>query len=291
MIGRIARLVGAELLKLRRHPFFYVSVLLVVTGTVLGGLFLREERETVWRSYNAISIFAGGARVGLKLATFVMLVFGALLFAGEFDKGTIKVLLTRPIRRSDLFLAKSAVATLLALFLIGTVLYISLAVGCSVGELGMVWDDQSYVSNTSYEALLDHALRAMGMSVLPVIAAAFFGVLVSNLTESSGFAVAITLTLFLLADEIVLRVFQTDEVRRFFFNHYPAYAFDILRDFARGSSTRWKDAFESPVVVPLGSWGSVPIPLGPAYVTVPVLGIATFAAAGFAVFRGRNITA
>lgn len=275
MINRIARLTRAELLKLTAHPFFYWSFALLVLGTVLGGVLLREDSRTVWRAFNAITIFAGGAKVGLKLATFIVLIFGSMLFAGEFDKGTIKVLLTRPITRTDLFVAKSIVAALLALFLVAVVLYVSLGLGCLLGELGPVWDDQSYNSNTAYEQLLRHAWKAVGMSVAAVVAAGFLGVFVSNATESSGFAVAIALTMFLLVDEIVLRAFRDDGVRRWFFSHYPSYAFDVLRDFARGSSTNWKDVYQR----------------GQVYLTAPLASIAAFVAAGYAIFRWRNITA
>lgn len=275
MINRVLRLLRAELLKLRTHPFFPVSLALLVLGTALGGFFLQEERETPWRAHHAIAIFAGGAKVGLKLATFIMLIFGSMLFAGEFDRGTIKILLTRPVTRIDLFAAKSIAATMLALFLVAVVLYVSLAMGCLLGELGPVWDDQSYTSTTSYERLLEHARKAVVMSIAAVVAAGFLGILVSSTSESSGFAVAITLTLFLLVDEIAIRAFRDDAVRRLFFNHYPTYAFDVLRDFARGSSALWKPKFEEYA----------------AYVTVPLASVAAFAAGGYAVFRGRNITA
>jgi hypothetical protein len=274
MITRIGRLTLAELLKLRAHPFFACSLALILLGTLSGCFFLRED-EKVWRAHNAIATFAGGAKVGLKLSTFVALVFGSMLFAGEFDRGTIKLLLTRPVTRTDLFAAKSVVAALLALFLVAAVLYVSLAVGCLQGELGPVWDGESYLSNTSYETLLGHAAHAVAMSVSAIVAAAFFGLLVSNATESSGFAVAIGLTLFIVVDEIVPRVFRDDEVRRLFFNTYPGYAFDILRDFARGSSTGWKQVFDN----------------GRPYVWVPLASIAAFVAGGYAIFRRRNITA
>ena len=275
MTNRLLRLTRAELIKLTSHPFFYVSTSLIVLATVVGALMLREERETVWRSYNAIAVFAGGAKVGLKLATFVVLIFGSMLFSGEFDKGTIKILLTRPITRTDLFLSKSIVALGLALFMTGLVLAVALATGCTVGELGPVWDDESYNSNTPYERLLGHAGRAVGMSVGGVVAAAFLGMLVSNLVESSGFSVAMALTVFLLADEIVLRVFRNEELRKWFSNQYPGYAFDVLRDFARGSSTQWKEIFIS----------------GAPYLTAPLASIAVFTAVGYVIFRLRNITA
>jgi len=273
MITRVLRLTAAELLKLRAHPFLWISLVVVVfftmTGAALGG-----PAPSLWRQDHAIAMFASGARIGLKLSTYVLLIFGSMLFAGEFDKGTIKILLTRPITRTDLFAAKSIAAMLLALFLIATVLYTSLAVGCSLGELGPVWDDESYNARR-YDELVDHAKRAVAMSVAAVVAAVFFGVLVSNLVESSGFATAIALTAFLVGDEVLLRVFRDDMTRRFFFSVYPGYAFDVLRDYATGSSIAWKGAYVN----------------GRAYLWVPLATVGACVAGGFGVFKMRNITA
>jgi ABC-type Na+ efflux pump permease subunit len=274
MIHRIARLVRAELLKLAEHPFFVASLVIVALGTAAGALFLGETPSTAWRAPHAIAIFAAGAKVGLKLAMFVVTIFGAMLFAGEFDRGTIKILLTRPITRTDLFLAKCSVAFILAVLLAALVLTTSFAVGCARGELGPVWDDSSYNSNTSYERLMEHTRKAVSMSVAAVVAAAFFGVLVSNCSTASGFAVAVALTLFLVTDEVLLRAFREDEMRRYFFSVYPGYALDVLRDFARGSSTKWNDAYEQRA----------------AYASVPLGSSLIFGLIGYGVFRLRNIT-
>jgi hypothetical protein len=274
MIHRIARLVRAELLKLAEHPFFAASLAIVALGTAAGGLFLGDTPATAWRAPHAITIFAAGAKVGLKLAMFVVTIFGSMLFAGEFDRGTIKILLTRPITRTDLFVAKGAVAFLLAVLLALLVITIAFAVGCARGELGPVWDDSSYNSNTSYERLMEHTRKAVSMSLAAVVAAAFFGVLVSNCSTASGFAVAVALTLFLVTDEVLLRAFRDDSMRRYFFSVYPGYALDVLRDFARGSSTKWNDAYEQRA----------------AYVSVPLGSSLIFGAIGYGVFRLRNIT-
>lgn len=273
--ARVGRLVRAEILKLTHHPFFAVSLPLIVLATVLGALLFGEEQEGVWRAPSAIAVFAGGAKVGLQLATFVVLIFGAMLFAGEFDRGTVKILLTRPITRTDLYAAKSAVAVLLSLFLIALVLYVALAVGCAKGELGPVWDNETYNSNTSYGALLGHVRRALVMSIVPILAAALLGAFLSNLVESSGFAIAMTLTLFLVTDEILLRAFRAAEVRKWFFNHYPSYALDVLRRFAGGYAAKWDDLYVA----------------GAPSIAVPLASLLVFAAGGYLVFRRRNITA
>ncbi len=275
MITRIGRLLRGELLKLRMHPFFFWSIAFLFVGTEAGGYFSGEGSETVWRAHHAVASFAGAAKVGLKLATFMMLVFGSLMFAGEFDRGTIKVLLTRPVTRTDVFVAKALALVLLSCLFIGIVLYVSAARACMRGELGPVWDDASYTTSVSHATLMAHTRKAVAMSIAAVVAAGFLGLLISNCTESSGFAVAITLTLFFVVDEVAVRMFHDDQVRRLFFNHYPTYAFDVLRDYALGSSAKWKEAFDRDLV----------------YLWVPGASMLAFFGTGYTIFRRRNITA
>src|SRR5579863_3799983 len=125
MIKRIGRLTAAEFLKLRAQPFLYITLAALLVFTILSEILLPVflgQRETVWRSYNSVQLFAYGFKTGLKVATYVLLIFSSMMFAGEFDRGTIKNMLTRPITRLEFFLAKCVTVTGLALLLFGFVL-------------------------------------------------------------------------------------------------------------------------------------------------------------------------
>lgn len=289
MTARILRLTRAEILKLRSQPFFAISLGLLALATVLGALLSDAETSGRWSSPNAIGIFAGGANWGLCLATFVALIFGSMLFAGEFDRGTIKVLLTRPITRTDLFLAKAIVAVLLSLFLIALVLYVSLLLGMALGELGPVWDSRSYNVSASYEGLLSHMRTAVAMSLAPIVAAAFLGIFISNVVDSSGFSVAVTLTIFILAHVVILTTIRDDQVKRWFFSHYPGYGFDMLQRVAAGANETFKDVFLTFSRPEPQSRGTAPW-YGAPYVLVPLGTALIFASVGYVLFRRKNIT-
>ena len=103
MMARVGRLVVAEFLKLSANPFLYVSLGLVAVAVVSAELLVpaaRGQKETLWSAYHGLQLFAYGFDFGLFVATFVLLTFSAMIFAGEFDKGTIKNLLTRPVTRT-----------------------------------------------------------------------------------------------------------------------------------------------------------------------------------------------
>jgi hypothetical protein len=149
------------------------------------------------------------------------------------------------------------------------------------GELGPVWDGEQGLILTAEEAISKHMAKAIGMSVAGVLAAVFLGIAVSNLVESSGFAVAIALTLFIGVD-LGLGLVREDQTR-YVFSWYPSYAFETLRSFAEGSSTLWRPAAEARV--------NLGIAKGPMWLMIPAASAAVCACVGYVMFRLRNILA
>lgn len=280
MIARVARLTRVECLKLMYHPFFPVALAILAAVTILAA-WAFEPKTTVWSGPHALLLFALGAKSGLKIASFLLVVFGSLSIAGEFDKGTIRLLLTRPVTRTEVFIAKCLTGLALAALFYSVVLALSFAFGCLRGELGPVWDAEQGLVLSSTEAISRHAIKAVGISVAGVLAAVFLGLVVSTLVESSGFAVAIALTLFIGVD-LGLGLIREDQTR-YVFSWYPSYAFETLRSFAEGSSTMWRPAGESRV--------DLGIARAPIWLAVPVGSAALCSIVGYVLFRLRNILA
>jgi ABC-type transport system involved in multi-copper enzyme maturation permease subunit len=274
MIFRVSRLVRAEFIKLASQPFLYLGLILIAAATILlerlGPLF-HAQPETVWRSYHSVQLFAYGFDWGLKIAEFVLVIFSAMMFAGEFDRGTIKNLLTRPITRTDLFAAKCLTVLALGVGLFVFVLYISLAYAFARGDLGPVWLADQYLIQRPYEMIAVSARKAVSMSFLPFIAAGFLGILVSNCTESSGYAVAIALVLFNFGD--VLTGVLPYGSERWSFLYYPPYVLDKLQKYAAGGTEHWDESLETRLL----------------FVKVPLAYIAAFLPPAFVIFQRRNI--
>jgi ABC-2 type transport system permease protein len=276
MIPRVQRLLTAEFLKLFAQPFLYLALVALLLSTVLSEILqpmFGGQKETVWRTFHSVQLFAYGFRVGLKIATYVLLIFSSMMFAGEFDRGTIKNLLTRPITRLEFFVAKCLTVTGLAVLLFGFVFLIGSVYALGRGDLGPVWDDSGYMIQRSTPEILEHARKAVGMSFLSFLAAGFLGILVSNFTESSGYAVAIGLVIFLVGDLVTGML--ADRARQKVFLYYAPYALEKLTQFGEGTTTRWNPDIDA----------------GLLYLVVPALTIAAFVPAAFAIFRSRNITA
>lgn len=274
MSARVSRLVRAEFLKLLSNPFFYVALGILALApltSILLQTVLFGRKETLWRSYNAIQLFAYGFRWGLYAATLLLLVFSSMTFAGEFDRGTIKNLLTRPVTRTDVFLAKSATVLILGILLFGFVLYVSLLYALGIGELGPVWDSDHYLIQREYRTILAFARKAVLMSFLPFLTTGFLGLLVSNWTESSGYAVAMALVLYLLGDMVTgwLPMTAQQEV----FSFYGPYVLDKLRSYAEGGAEFWDKRIDE----------------GLRYVWVPLVYLLVFLPPAYLLFRTRDI--
>lgn len=281
MAGRVIRLIRVELMKLFLHPFFPIAVAILAAVTLLGA-WAFEPKTTIWSGPHALLLFALGAKSGLKIAAFLLVVFGSLSFAGEFDKGTIRLMLTRPVTRTELFIAKCLTGLSLAALFFILVLALSFGFGCLRGELGPVWDGEQGLILSTSEGISAHAAKAVGMSVAGILAAVFLGIAVSTFVESSGFAVAIALTLFIGVD-LGLGLVR-EEHTRYVFSWYPSYAFETLRSFAEGSSTLWRPAAESRVTL----LGIVKMPI---WLAVPAASAAICSLVGYVLFRARNILA
>ncbi|HZN62217.1 MAG TPA: ABC transporter permease subunit [Planctomycetota bacterium] len=277
MAGRVIRLTRVELMKIVLHPFFPVALVILTTVTILGA-WAFEPKETLWRKPHALLLFAMGAKTGLKFASFLLVIFGSLSFAGEFDKGTIRLILTRPVTRTDVFIAKCLTGLILAALFFAAVLALSFGFGCLKGELGPVWDGEQGLILSTADTISGHAVKAVTLSVAGVLAAVFLGIGISTVVESSGFALAIALTLFIGTDLGWAGLIRDEHV----FSWYPSYAFDTLRSFAEGSSTLWRSAAEARVNVGI----AVPV-----WLAVPAAYAAVCSLVGYVLFRLRNILA
>jgi len=277
---RVLRLVAGEGIKLVSQRFLYVSILFLCAGVLLSAWLqplLTGQKETEWSRFNSYQLFAYGAKFGNWMASYVLVVFSGMLFAGEFDRGTIKNLLTRPVTRTDLFLAKVLVAILFASFLYVVVIYVSYHYAVSRGDLGPVWDTQQYeMKRTAAE--MESAMRyAIAVSFLPLLCASFFGILVSNLTESSGYAVATAVIAFFFAD--LTTGFLHPDTRLKFFNSYLTEGFEVLRRRSEGEG--WPGF--PPRVAP---WFSESL-----YLKIPLLYMSAFLSTAYGIFRAKNIQA
>jgi len=275
-LAALRRVAGAEAVKLAAHPFVRVALVVLVVGIPLYSEFspaMEEPPDASYRRASSFAFFGSGLRFGFHVAAIAAVVLGALSFAGEFDRGTIKNLLMRPVTRTELFAGKLTLLLGFASLLFAGVVFEAALWACARGELHHVWRRDVFEVYPSYAEMMSHAQRAAGLALLPLMAASILGVAVSTLTESSALAVALALGAFF---GLMVASGWLGESRAFCFAYYPGYGIEVLEGMASGDSrARWNESLFSEGL----------------FAIVPVASAAAMAIPAWLAFRARNITA
>jgi hypothetical protein len=247
MINRVARLFVGEYVKITRQYFFYIAIFIIVVVSILAGEFVPKlyGRTARVETLHSIEIFSYSFPTGLKLAILFGVVFSSLAFSSEFERGTIRIMLSKPITRTDFFIAKVLIITCLTLFFITIAFYTSFLYGLIKGEMGGVWKAGEFYYHTeeSYELekILGDMCKAVLLSILPALATAYLALLISAWLDHSGFAVAISVIL-VFSFDIILKFVREPE---YLFFYYINYAFDVLSGFAKGlDDVRWEEKYD-----------------------------------------------
>lgn len=281
MIVRVARLIRAEFIKIggQRIFVFLIPALIVVTlGAAVGKPLAFGQKETEWARYNTFQLFSYGVSTGLAWASILILSYASLLFAGEFDRGTIKNLLTRPVSRTEVFASKVIVAFLLTLGLYGIVLLTAFLYGSLRGDLGPVWSPEQYEIKRTYAQMLGYTWNSVFAAVLPLLAVASLGILISTLADTSWYAVLIALILYFVL--YFAAGFFPEKWQIQTFTYYLGEPFELLKRYAEGEGTLgYEPGHEK-------AWWKQGL-----HVKIPLLYIAGFLSTSYAVFRWKNVHA
>jgi ABC-2 type transport system permease protein len=194
-----------------------------------------EQRAT--GETRGFALLAVGWKWGCRAVALVVLIAGGLLISTEFAQGTLKLALSRPVRRCEVFLAKWIVLTAFAVVLTvavlgGTWAYVGVITGFS--EIR----DPKYPEfiHFSMAAMSDAAWHAALQTILPILCLGAMGLLVSSLSPGSGTSVAVAILFHLLLD--VMNEYLPIEAASWLFSHYLRMPTDILWEMSQAFSTR-----------------------------------------------------
>ncbi len=277
----------SELLKVFLNPLLYVflAILIILTPlfTYLNLKYVNPYTEKDFNMLPSLLVFSYGCQLGLPLAGYIIVAFSCMLFAGEFDRGTIKNLLTRPVTRTNLYFAKVMTAIIIACMFYFAVIWSSFFFATVTGEMGNIWADESFQIRSSAQEMSFHFGLAILMSFVSFLCLALLGVAISNMINNSGYAVATGL-IFLVVLSIAVRMVR-ESTQLFFFNYYIGYAYETLRDFSVGTVTaRWDPKI---LKYPL-SEGGMHVPI---HIIVPAAYAFIFMTISYITFKFKQIIA
>jgi ABC-2 type transport system permease protein len=267
---RVARAVRAEAMKAFRQPTLAIYLLLAVVVTAVAGpvswsikkgqeeefapaaesasevthTFDEEVQEPPaesgesfdlsTRGANGYLVLAAGFRAGMIVAAILFLLYSATMLAGEGTAGTWRMLLVRPVTRTDVLLAKTTVLFLVIVAFVIVLAATGWVAGLVVGGYGDYVDVRfGQVDYTSAE-LATVAVKCIALAPLALLAVAAFGLFCSSLFDNSSTAITAAILAGLAAAAMNLGLSEDNQMLNFvtYIDHYAG----IFEAFSRGLS-------------------------------------------------------
>jgi ABC-2 type transport system permease protein len=233
MFIRIINLVRLELFKLSRQKGPYFILLAIIAITLIGAYLLRTTEEKLDLSTGGYGFAIAISYRGLDVSTFFLLILASMLFSSEVGNGTIKTILTRPLRRFDLLLAKYITALILviiAILLIGGIGLLSGLVYYGLEDL----KEGSYVIYNQQQ-LLGNLGLAFLFCIVPLFCITSLGVTVSTFSNNTGASLGISIGIFILLELLCLT-----RLRPFLFPLERFTPLLLVEDMADGLPIAWR---------------------------------------------------
>ena len=236
--GPVARRVGAlytvECSKAIRQRQTYTGPVLVVLVILLAPLAHPLAKDGL-SDYGFIAYVTP---LALNFLGYILLlIFVGGLVASEIEGGTLRGLLLRPVRRSEIYMAKLLVACSYA-----TVLTLAAGVTCwalatAFGELRgiQVGGELLYTSDDMAWAYIGGSLLAL----LPQWAGACVGLLYSTLSRSTAASISLSIGTWIVLDFIKYPL----GIDRYVFTTYLDAPWRVFTDYCDGLSSAWFPMF------------------------------------------------
>jgi len=255
MFKRIGRLVEIECAKTFRQPFIYISFVMVALVALLSALAIKSTFDSLPQFKTGILngqyCLVSSASRALYVGGFFLMVLGAFTLSQEEGSGVFRMVLPRPFRRWEYYIAK----LILLLAYAGLLYYVALMVSYIMGGVLFGYGDIVDLSEKSSPVIFSKALiaaeirQAFALSFLPFFCLAAFGMLCSVFSDKSGIAVGFCIGGYFLL-EIISTLFA--DYKAYFFTSYtPSLNFEefviinpltVVADHARGTNTtQWPD--------------------------------------------------
>lgn len=252
MIARLARLVASESRKALHHRLLRGTAAATVVAALAAALLvLLFAGEGAASGVTGFLLVARAARTAATLAAITALLLGCQTIAREASEGTLVLTFVRPVRRSEVVLAKAMVTALAAIVVFAAAVGLAAAVAAPLRGFGPI-ESEGYVILEARE-IFGTLAASLALTLPALVATAAFGLLVSSVATSGTAAVAIGLLSF-VPMELARRLFAGHDAAAFVFSTYSTLFVDYAEERARGFAVAMEPAAAAlGVLVPLAS--------------------------------------
>lgn len=244
MPKRVWRLLRIEIAKIIGQKFLYFSLICAALITALGGYGCLLARQYSFEMNGYVTMIVSSLP-GVELAAMFLVIFSAMTVASEYGGRTINSLLVRPVRRSEVLLAK------LLLVLLFEIAFVTIIAGVGV-LFGAIVSDFGDVKAVGYDTVIFTQRQmlhqcAIGYAVLliPLFCIAsmgfFFSVLITNVGAAIGASIGLYLLLLLLRNISALS--------RFLFTDYISFPMSIMSRMGDGIAPLWRPRLDHLLIV------------------------------------------
>lgn len=250
MLGSYLAVVRFECAKAARAKITWMTLLLPVVLallTIWGDQTYRQIESAMIEGESpgapsAYLMFARAASNGLTLGGIMLLLYASMIVANEGNWKTFKTIMLRPHRRTTWIAGKFTLLLMMSLAVVGAVAGMSALAAGIVGDYGDIAEEGYVIFEAAF--MRRSSFVTLGLAILPMMALAAFGLVVSTMTDHTGIATSGALGAY-----IVLEVMKSSmrEGRMYLFNTFvPSLVdtsyFQALRGFAEGlSDTGWEE--------------------------------------------------
>lgn len=232
MPSGILVLLRNEIAKTIRTKLPYFGLLATLSLCCIAFLTARGQNET--DIGNAWGFVAFAMQVAFTdIGIIFVVVFSSTLLAEEMLSGTVRVILSCPVSRLELYLAKVAAGLLYMI----TISLACLTLSMLLAQVRYSFGDIVDVVGPVYSAqeALGHLLLACVLSWVPLACLVLFGMLISTLIGRPGPAVAVSIGALYLLDFVRHRL----ALDPYIFTRFMQYPWKVLQIMAQGVECRW----------------------------------------------------
>ena len=194
----------------------------VVTGEITG------QESNAW-GYVSLSMQLVFTDIGLIFIA----IFSAMLIAEETGFGTVRTVLSAPILRWELYLAKAAAGILYAGIMLIFSLILSVCLSLVHYRFGDVRDSMGLIYGQ--KEVLGNLIFALFLSWIPLAAVVTYALFISTIVRKPGQAVAVTIGTIYIVD-FTKHIVGIDA---YIFTRYISFPWQVFNQISQGISYQW----------------------------------------------------
>ena len=238
MIGRIYKLILNELIKHSRSKISYLGIICIILSSLVmvkSIAFTSSELQ-----YNGFSfLITTMLGVCTSILPLFATIFSSIIVANEATRGTLRVILTQPVRRIEFLIAKWIISIFYMLFLLSIALLIIVIYAQFTYDFKDI-TEENLIVYTKTEMIFS-LFKSFLFLLFPLIATVTYGFFISVISKNVAVAVGGAVgTLFTIEPIKHLLKFKYFNLTNYIFTSYLDLPLIMSSDMASGVGNPWK---------------------------------------------------